>query len=92
MTESTEAEVLARAKSNFIDTTHDDRAWDKEAMQREADKGHSVMCLTEEERQEYLEQARHELRSRPTDYRTVECDPTPKAWPVEPSSMPPDAR
>jgi hypothetical protein len=80
MTEPTEAEVLERAKLTFLAKSHDDRAWDKGATQCEADKGHSVMCLTEEERQEYLEQARHELRAQPRDYRPVECDPTPKEW------------
>jgi hypothetical protein len=67
MAEPTKAEALARAKRTFIAKNHDDRAWDKGFTDREARQGHSVACLTELERDEYLEQARHELRSRPAE-------------------------
>ena len=67
MGEPTEAEVLARAKRTFVAKNHDDRAWDLAFTEREAREGHSVMCLSEQERQEYLEQARYELRSRPAE-------------------------
>lgn len=63
MGEPTEADILARAKRTFIEKNHDDRAWDAGFTEREARHGHNVACLTELERQEYLEQARHELRT-----------------------------
>lgn len=63
MIEPDEADVLARAKRTFIAKNHDDRAWDAAFTEREAREGHSVLCLTEAERREYLEQARHELRN-----------------------------
>lgn len=67
MSKPTEAEVLARAKRTFIAKNHNDRAWDERFTDREARKGHSVACLTEIERQEYLEQARYEFSSRPAE-------------------------
>lgn len=67
MSEPTDADVLARAKRTFIAKNHDDRAWDPAFTDREARQGHPVMCLSEQERQEYLEQARHELRNRPAE-------------------------
>ncbi|GJE15194.1 hypothetical protein [Methylobacterium longum] len=63
MGEPTEADVLARAKRTFIAKNRDDRAWDAGFTEREVRHGHNVACLTELERQEYLEQARHELRT-----------------------------
>lgn len=57
----TEAEVLARAKRNFIAHNHDDRAWDEGFTDREVRQGHPVLCLSEDERGEFLAQARHEL-------------------------------
>lgn len=63
MGEPNEADVLARAKRTFIEKNRDDRAWDAGFSDREARQGHNVACLTELERQEYLEQARHELRT-----------------------------
>jgi hypothetical protein len=65
MSEPIEDEVLARAKRTFIAKSRDDRAWDKSFTEREAREGHPVHCLTEIEREEYLEQARHELRNKP---------------------------
>ena len=65
MSEPTEADVQARAKRNFVAKNHDDRAWDVAFTQREARQGHSVLCLSEHERSEYLEQARYELRKQP---------------------------
>ena len=73
MSEPTEAEVLARAKRTFIAKNHDDRAWDVGFTEREARQGHSVACLTELERQEYIEQARHELRTSSPAERTDRC-------------------
>ena len=73
MSEPTEAEVLARAKRTFIEKNHDDRAWDEAFTEREARKGHSVACLTEVERREYLEQARYELRVTAPAERVDRC-------------------
>jgi hypothetical protein len=70
MGEPTEDDVLARAKRTFIAKNHDDRAWDAGFTEREARQGHNVACLTELERQEYLEQARHELRTSSPSERT----------------------
>lgn len=79
MGEPTEAEVLARAKRTFIAKNHNDRAWDAGFTKREARRGHSVTCLTEVERQEYLEQARHELRSSSPAERADRCKTRQKA-------------
>lgn len=65
MSEPTNDEVLARAKRTFIAKNRDDRAWDESFTQREAREGHPVHCLSETEREEFLEQARHELRNSP---------------------------
>lgn len=73
MSEPTDVEVLARAKRTFIAKNHDDRAWDDEFTEREARQGHIVVCLTELERQEYLEQARHELRTSSPSERLDRC-------------------
>ena len=73
MGEPTEAEVLARAKRTFIAKNHDDRAWDQGFTDRETRQGHSVACLSELERQEYLEQARHELRTGSLAERSDRC-------------------
>jgi hypothetical protein len=73
MSEPNEDEVLARAKRTFIEKNHDDRAWDEAFTDREARKGHTVVCLTELERQEYLEQARHELRTSSPAERSDRC-------------------
>lgn len=73
MNEPTEAEVLARAKRTFIAKNHDDRAWDADFTKREARKGRIVNCLTELERQEYLDQARHELRTSCLAERVDRC-------------------
>ncbi|MCJ2095498.1 hypothetical protein MKK67_23795 [Methylobacterium sp. J-072] len=73
MSEPTEDEVLARAKRTFIEKNRDDRAWDEAFTGREARQGHTVACLTELERQEYLEQARHELRTSSPADRADRC-------------------
>ena len=79
MSEPTEAEVLARAKRTFIAKNHDDRAWDASFTEREARRGHPVACLTGLERQEYLEQARHELRTSSPAERLDRCKSGRKA-------------
>lgn len=61
----TEADVLARAKRNFIAHNQDDLAWDESFTQREVRQGHPVLCLCEDERGEFLAQARHELLNEP---------------------------
>ena len=73
MSEPTEAVVLARAKRTFIVKNHDDRAWDVGFTEREARQGHRVTCLTEIERQEYLEQARFEHRTSSVAERSSRC-------------------
>jgi len=73
MSEPTDAEVLARAKRTFTSKNHNDRAWDEDFTDREARHGHNVVCLTELERQEYLEQARHELRTSSPSERLDRC-------------------
>lgn len=73
MSEPTEGDVLARAKRTFIAKNHDDRAWDAGFTDREARQGHNVACLSELERQEYLEQARHELRTSSPAERADRC-------------------
>ena len=73
MSEPTEADVLARAKRTFIEKNHDDRAWDAGFTEREIRQGHRVACLTELERQEYLEQARHELRTSSPAEKSDRC-------------------
>lgn len=65
MREPAEEDVLARAKRNFIARNRDDRAWDAAFTDREAREGHPVLCLSEDERGEYLAQARHELMNEP---------------------------
>ena len=73
MAEPTEAEVLARAKRTFVAKNHDDRGWDADFTEREARRGHTVACLTETERQEYLDQARYELRASSPAERLDRC-------------------
>lgn len=65
MGEPSEADVLARAKRNFIACNHDDRAWDAAFTTRENRQGHPVLCLSEDERGEFIAQARHELLNEP---------------------------
>jgi hypothetical protein len=60
-----EADVLAKAKRNFIARNQDDRAWDEGFTDREVRQGHPVLCLSEDERGEFLAQARHELMNEP---------------------------
>ena len=65
MSEPNEADILARAKRNFVSRNRDDRAWDGAFTDREARQGHSVLCLSQDERDEYMAQARHELLNEP---------------------------
>lgn len=65
MAEPDETLVLARAKMNFARKGHGDRCWDAD-IDVDLAYGSQVMALSEEERAEYLEQARYELRSEPS--------------------------
>ena len=65
MEEPSDADVLARAKRNFIARNQDDRAWDEAFTDREGRQGHVVLCLSDDERGEFIAQARHELRNEP---------------------------
>lgn len=65
MVEPDESLVLARAKLNFAEKSHGDRCWQAEP-QGDGTYGSHVMALSDEERAEYLEQARHELRAEPS--------------------------
>ncbi|WP_375408080.1 hypothetical protein [uncultured Methylobacterium sp.] len=65
MAEPDETLVLARAKLNFAQKGHGDRCWERDAG-GDGTYGSHVMALSDEERTEYLEQARHELRSEPS--------------------------
>ena len=65
MGQFSEAEVLARAKRNFIARNQDDRAWDEGFEIRETRQGHPVLCLSDDERGEFIAQARHELLNDP---------------------------
>ncbi|WP_336486133.1 hypothetical protein [Methylobacterium nigriterrae] len=62
MTEPDAMLVLARAKRNFAIKGHGDRVWDRAEAEDVEIRGTAVLPLSEEERAEYLEQARHELR------------------------------
>lgn len=63
MSQPDETLVLARAKLNFAQKCHGDRCWEAEG---DSAYDSHVLVLSEEERAEYLEQARHELRTEPT--------------------------
>ena len=65
MAEPDETLVLARAKMNFARKGHGDRCWDADMVVDHV-YGSPVMALSEEERSEYLEQARYELRTEPS--------------------------
>lgn len=65
MREPSEADILAKAKRNFIAHNQDDRAWDEAFTSRENRQAHTVLCLSEDERNEFLAQARHELLNEP---------------------------
>ena len=69
MSEPSDAEILARAKRNFIAHNQDDRAWDEGFTTREHRQGHPVLCLSEDERGEFIAQARHELLNEPVGSR-----------------------
>ena len=63
MMEPSDDRVLAKAKETLAEKSHDGRSWDKAAAERDASVGHITLRLSERERAEYLEQARHELRA-----------------------------
>lgn len=67
MSEPDEFRVLARAKLNFAQKCQCGRVWDEGCAQHDAETGllSIDLCLTEEERSEFLEQARYELRNEP---------------------------
>ena len=65
MTDPDEMLVLARAKRNFAVKAHADRCWEPDSTNCEESYGRSLMALSDAEREEYLEQARHELRNEP---------------------------
>ncbi|WP_375465746.1 hypothetical protein [uncultured Methylobacterium sp.] len=65
MIEPDETLVVARAKRNFAAKGHGDRAWDADNAVQAPLCGGSILVLSQEERDEYLDQARHELRSEP---------------------------
>ena len=69
MSGPTEEDVLARAKRNFIAHNQDDRAWDEGFTDREHRQGHPVLCLSEDERGEFIAQARHELLNEPVGFQ-----------------------
>lgn len=64
MPEPDEVLVLARAKLNFARKSHGDRCWDLDGDDDDTYGAH-LMTLSDGEREEYLEQARHELRHEP---------------------------
>ena len=65
MAEPDETPVPARAKRNFAGKCHGDRTWETEGNPDHAYDSH-VLALSKDERAEYLEQARHELRTEPS--------------------------
>ncbi|NEU11748.1 hypothetical protein G3T14_06335 [Methylobacterium sp. BTF04] len=62
MREPDENLVLARAKLNFACKSHGERCWDGIFSDNVKTYGRPVLVLSENERAEFLEQARHELR------------------------------
>lgn len=64
MSEPSDESVLAKAKRTFAEKNHHDRSWDKAAAKREEKAGRTALHLSDRERAEYLEQARHELRDK----------------------------
>lgn len=65
MREPDENLVLARAKLNFARKGHGERCWDGDFTESAQIYGRSLLVLTRAEREEFLEQARHELRREP---------------------------
>ncbi len=65
MSEPDEAEVLARAKTTFAKNEHFGRTWDETTVAFTASLYNRAFHLSHEEREEFLEQARHELRRMP---------------------------
>lgn len=62
MREPSDESVLAKAKRTLAEKSHDDRSWDKAAAKLAEEAGRTALRLSDRERAEYLEQARHELR------------------------------
>ena len=67
MIEPDASAVEARAKRNFAERGHGDRAWAPNEPGQAPLCGGSVLVLSEAEREEYRAQARHELRNEPAD-------------------------
>ena len=65
MIEPDETLVLARAKRNFAVKGHGDRAWESGNAVQAPVCGGPILVLSQEERDEYIAQARHELRTEP---------------------------
>ncbi|MCJ2082862.1 hypothetical protein [Methylobacterium sp. J-090] len=68
MSEPEESLVLARAKLNFARKGHGERCWDAEPFDDPdgiRGNGCPILALSQAERDEFLEQARHELRRAP---------------------------
>lgn len=65
MREPDESLVLARAKLNFARKGHGERCWDSAFAADVETYGRTNLVLTQAERGEFLEQARHELRREP---------------------------
>jgi len=55
--------VLARAKLNFARKSHGERCWDAAGANDHPTSECPLLPLSDAEREEFLEQARHELRS-----------------------------
>ncbi|WP_375460002.1 hypothetical protein [uncultured Enterovirga sp.] len=64
MSEPSDDHVLARAKQTLAQKGRNDRSWDKRAAKHQEEEGHTTLRLSDRERSEYLDQARHELRSK----------------------------
>ncbi|KQP31104.1 hypothetical protein ASF49_11020 [Methylobacterium sp. Leaf104] len=62
MTEADASLVLARAKLNFARKGHGERCWDADGADTRLTSDCTLLPLSETEREEFLEQARHELR------------------------------
>ncbi|WP_375455020.1 hypothetical protein [uncultured Methylobacterium sp.] len=65
MIEPEESLIVARAKRNFAAKGHGDRAWETDDPVQGPLCGGTVMVLSQAERDEYVAQARHELRNEP---------------------------
>ena len=62
MRETVAVLVLARAKLNFARKGHAERCWDADGADAHPTSECALLPLSDSEREEFLEQARHELR------------------------------